>query len=219
MQRLNDIHSENFDPAKALLPRINSPHIDDAAANDAYLNKSFYLASYTPFQLKRMHALIARGFLPTLLTGPRVVGVAATASPSNLGAVFQQQAAAVKFQITHYLPSHVGYVVELPAPTLLVFNEIYFPGWRASIDGKASRPMLDVADGLRGLVVEAGTHRIVTRFLPTSFVVGSAITMLSWLVVLAWLLRAWWRGRKQTAAAPGATAKGGSSAAEQLAAT
>jgi hypothetical protein len=218
IQHLDDIHSKDFDPAKALLPRTNSSKIDDAAANDAFLNKSFYLASYTPFQLKRMHALIARGFLPFLLSGPRVVGVATPASPSNQGAVFQQQATAVKFHITHYLPCNVGYVVDLPARTVLVFNEIYFPGWRARIDGKASLPMLDVADGLRGLVVEAGTHTIVTRFLPGSFVAGSAITMLSWLAVAAWLLGAWWRGRKQTAGLPVAPAQGNSTA-ERLAVT
>jgi hypothetical protein len=201
IQHLNDIHSKDFDPAKAMIPRANSPKIDDVPANDAYLNKNFYIASYTPFQLKRMHALIARGFLPFLLNGPRLVGVAPTALPSEQGAVFQQQATEVKFKITHYLPCHVGYVVELPARTMLVFNEIYFPGWRAKIDNRATLPMLDVADGLRGLMVEAGTHTIVTRFLPTSFIVGLTITMLSWLLVATWLVRAWWRGRRPRAAA------------------
>jgi hypothetical protein len=53
--------------------------------------------------------------------------------------------------------------------------------------------MLDLAGGLRGLAVEAGHHTISTRFLPASFAVGLEITLLSWLVVAAWLARAWWR--------------------------
>jgi hypothetical protein len=192
--RLIEIHSQDFDPAKAVVPRANSTAIDDVGANDAYLNKSFYIASYTPFQLKRLHDLIARGFMPFLLTGQRIVGFV-DGPPPLQGAVFQQQAVPVGFVITRYLPSRVDYVVNLPVRTLLVFNEIYFPGWRARIDGKAAGPMVEVAGGLRALTVEAGEHTVATRFLPGVFLVGLTITMLSWLLVVAWLVRAWWRRR------------------------
>jgi hypothetical protein len=49
--RFRELHSAVFDPAKALVPRIDAATIDDTASNDAYLDKKFYLASYTPFRL------------------------------------------------------------------------------------------------------------------------------------------------------------------------
>ena len=74
----------------------------------------------------------------------------------------------------------------LTEPTTLVFNEMYFPGWKASIDRGPRVPMLEVAGGLRALRVEAGFHRIETRFSPGVFWVGFFITAAAWLGVLAY---------------------------------
>ncbi len=203
--RLREIRSKTFDPAKALLPRIDAKSIEDVGSNDAYVNKSFYLPSYTPFRLKRLDGLLARGFRPFLLTGQRVVGFVAGSPPED-GNLFAQSAAKVDFQIPSYLPSRVEYVVNLPVRTLLVFNEVYFPGWRARVDGKSVGPMAEVAGGLRALTVEAGRHTIVTRFLPAVFWIGLTITLLSWILALAWLVRALIRARKRPAAVAPAAA-------------
>jgi uncharacterized membrane protein YfhO len=77
--------------------------------------------------------------------------------------------------------------VDLTEPTTLVFNETYFPGWKASIDRGPSAPMLEVAGGLRALRVEAGYHRIRTSFSPGVFWLGLSITATAWLGVLIWL--------------------------------
>jgi hypothetical protein len=45
--RLCEIHNKTFDAAKAFVPRVDSRSLTDGAANDALLNKSFHLASYT----------------------------------------------------------------------------------------------------------------------------------------------------------------------------
>jgi hypothetical protein len=47
--------------------------------------------------------------------------------------------------------------------------------------------MLEVAGGLRALQVQAGFHRIETRFSPGVFWVGFFITAAAWLGVLTWL--------------------------------
>ncbi|HEX7499009.1 MAG TPA: hypothetical protein VF524_01765 [Polyangia bacterium] len=203
MKRLTAIHSTFFDPSKALLPRVDSASIEDQAANDAYLNKSFYLASYTHFQLKRLHELLAKGFKPFLLNGKRVVGFVDGAVPDN-GGLFQVKAGAVKFSIIQYLPGRVDYLVDLPVATNLVFNEVYFPGWRARVDGKSVGAMGEAAGGLRSLKIPAGQHIIVTRFLPTSFFLGLTLTVLSWLFVLGWMVRIVVRARR-AALAPAAT--------------
>jgi hypothetical protein len=124
-----------------------------------------------------------------------VVGFVA-GPPSDDGKLFQQKAVAVAFKITNYLPGWVEYVVDLPVRTMLVFNEVYFPGWRARVDGRSAGYMTEAGGGLRALTVEAGHHVIVTRFLPTVFCIGLVLTLLSWLLALAWLVRGLLRARK-----------------------
>ncbi len=189
LRRYATIHVSDFDPAKALVARVDAPTIDDPGSNDAYLNKNFYLPSYTPFRLKRLDGLLAKGFRPFLVGGQRVIGFV-QASPPEDGSLFQKRAISVKFEISRYLPDRVEYVVDLPVRTMLVFNEVYFPGWRARIDRKSAGYMFEAAGGLRALVVEAGHHIIMTRYLPNAFVVGLVLTMLSWCWALAWTIRA-----------------------------
>ena len=201
VQRCVSLRVSDFDPAKALVPRLDAAQIDDAGSNDAYLNKKFYLPSYTPFRLKRLDGLLGNGFRPFLVNGQRVVGFVQAPPPED-GNLFQQKAIAVAFKISRYLPDRVEYIVDLPVRTMLVFNEVYFPGWRARVDGISAGTMFEAAGGLRALVVEAGHHIIVTRYLPTAFVVGLVLTMLSWLLTLAWTLRAFFVMRKSRRAAP-----------------
>jgi len=190
------IHTRAFDPATALVPRIDFPSLIDPRSNDAYLNKRFYLSSYTPFQLKSIGPLAAGEFRNFLVNGKRVVGFTNVAPPDQ-GSLFEQTALAIDFRIERYLPDRVDYVVNLPARTTLVFNEMYFPGWGARIDGGPTVPMVKVAGGFRALTVEAGNHKIATRFLPWTFVVGFAATLLSWLLAVGWMARAtFWTGRK-----------------------
>ena len=60
--------------------------------------------------------------------------------------------------------------------------------------------MGEAANGLRSLVVEAGHHNIVTRFLPRSFFVGVTVTLLSWIFVAVWIVRALIRAHGRRAA-------------------
>ena len=201
IERYVQMRSKTFDPAKALLPRVDAKALIDVASNDAYLNKSFYLASYVPFQLKRLGALVDANFREFLVRGQRIVGFVGSPPPAE-GALFQKNAIAVQFQIARYLPDRVDYVVDLPVKTTLVFNEVYFPGWRAHVDAGASGPMQEVAGGLRALTVEAGHHTIATRFSPWTFWVGLVTTLLSWGLALAWLARStFWRRKRRLPAA------------------
>ena len=185
------IHVRTFDVANAGVPRLDSATIDEPLSNDAFLNKKFYLPSYGGFRLKRLDGLLAAGFRPFLVEGKRVVGFPNVGpSPADIptaGLAFRQQAKPVNFVISHYQPDRVGYSVDLTGPTTLVFNEMHFPGWKASIDRGPTVPMLEVAGGLRALQVQAGFHRIETRFSPGVFWVGFFITATAWLGVLTWL--------------------------------
>jgi hypothetical protein len=191
VQGTEKMHVRTFDPANAQIPRVDGGNIESASSNDAFLNKKFYLPSYGGFRLKRLDGLLEAGFRPFLVEGKRIVGFS-TVGPSaadipTSGAAFQQQARPVNFVISRYLPDRVDYSVDLTEPTTLVFNETYFPGWKASIDRGPKVAMLEVAGGLRALRVEAGFHRIQTRFSPGVFWVGLSITAAAWLGILVWL--------------------------------
>ncbi len=71
---------------------------------------------------------------------------------------------------------------------LLVFSEIYYPGWRASVDGKDAE--IQKVDGaLRGVVVHAGTSHVSLRYVPVGSYVGLGFTFVAIVgVPLAWII-------------------------------
>lgn len=64
------------------------------------------------------------------------------------------------------------------APSVLVLNQIHYPGWNAYVDGKKA-PVLRADYAFTGVLVDAGNHVIEFRFLPASFVLGAAISIAS----------------------------------------
>jgi len=58
---------------------------------------------------------------------------------------------------------------------LLVLSEVYYPGWRATIDGSASQ-LLRTDYVLRGLCVPAGEHSVELVYDPPLLKVGLAVT-------------------------------------------
>lgn len=58
---------------------------------------------------------------------------------------------------------------------MVILADTYFPGWTATVDGK-SASIYEAYGFLRGVVVEAGTHRIEMRYRPKSVYWGAALT-------------------------------------------
>jgi hypothetical protein len=84
-------------------------------------------------------------------------------------------------------PNHLVLDVDLGAPGLLVVSEIFYPGWRATVDG-APTTVYEANGVLRAVLVPAGRHRVEMRFDPLSFKLGAAISGLSLAGVLAFLV-------------------------------
>jgi len=68
-------------------------------------------------------------------------------------------------------PRHLVIEVELDAPSLVVVADAWYPGWRATVDGEA-RPIERVDHALRGVWLEAGSHRLELRYAPRSWSLG-----------------------------------------------
>ena len=60
---------------------------------------------------------------------------------------------------------------------IVILAETYYPGWRAKVDGKVV-PIHETYGALRGVVVDAGTHRIEFRYLPATAIAGGIMTLL-----------------------------------------
>lgn len=77
-------------------------------------------------------------------------------------------------QLTSYEPNRLVYEVSTPKDGIVVFSEIYYPGWQATIDGQPA----DMARAdylLRTMNVPAGKHTIEMHFNPRSLHVTEGI--------------------------------------------
>lgn len=102
--------------------------------------------------------------------------------------------------ITGYEPERISVTVDLSAPAMVVFSEMYYPGWRATVDGVAS-DVFCVNTALRGVMVEPGQHDIVLTYVPDSLRRGMVIS-LGAAIVLAIVLVLAWRQRERGAVTP-----------------
>jgi hypothetical protein len=75
------------------------------------------------------------------------------------------------------------------APAFLVLSDVFYPGWRATIDGKRT-PIFQTNYIQRGVKLPAGEHMVRFEFHPLSFKLGVGITMASLFGGGYWLFRA-----------------------------
>lgn len=89
-------------------------------------------------------------------------------------------------EVLSYTPNVVTVSVDTPCDAYLSSSEIHYPGWRAYIDGKEST-IYESNIAFRTLFVPAGKHTIVYRYVPTIFLLGgvlSLVTMLGLYILL-----------------------------------
>ncbi len=91
-------------------------------------------------------------------------------------------AASSQAKITEYRPDRLALTADAPAPAYLLLSEIYYPGWKAYVDGKPTR-ILRGNYLFRVLELPKGRHSIVLEFAPWTIRLGSAVTILSLLFI------------------------------------
>ncbi len=82
-----------------------------------------------------------------------------------------------------YEPNELTYEVNSDKGGIVVFSEVYYPGWTATIDGqKAELGRVDYI--LRALNVKAGKHNVVLTFKPQSIRNTETIAYVSYAILL-----------------------------------
>ena len=90
-------------------------------------------------------------------------------------------------KMTRYLPNNLTYEVKSNKGGVIVFSEIYYPGWTATIDGQpAELGRVDYI--LRALKVAPGSHKVVLDFHPSSLKKTETVAYIGYVVLLLLLV-------------------------------
>lgn len=124
--------------------------------------------------------------------------VADTRFKTVLGEATPQDSTSV-VKLTAYAPNQLTYEVKSATGGVMVFSEIYYPEWTATVDGKPVE--IGRADYvLRALKVDKGQHQVVLTFDPKSVkqteTIAYAAYVVLLLVVLFGLYAEWKRKQK-----------------------
>ena len=119
-------------------------------------------------------------------------------------AVVQDSVGVVR--IKAYEPNMLTYEVESDKGGIVVFSEIYYPGWTATVDG-VEQELGRVNYVLRALSVKPGKHEVVLSFFPKSIDRTEAVAYVSYAILLVIILMLIWIEYRRR--------KGGASASEK----
>jgi hypothetical protein len=107
-------------------------------------------------------------------------------------------------RIEHYSADSVALRVETACPGLLVLPDIYYPGWKAFVNGRDQR--IYATDGaLRGVFVPPGTSHVEFRYEPRQLPIGLALAIGGLVVFLVVWVVPRWRVRRRRLLRAGAT--------------
>jgi hypothetical protein len=84
-------------------------------------------------------------------------------------------------------PERMELDVSAERPCILVLGELYYPGWRAAVDGE-SAPILRADGVLRAVAITPGSHQVNLVYRPASLLWGALISLIALLGAVAWLV-------------------------------
>jgi hypothetical protein len=91
--------------------------------------------------------------------------------------------------LEHGTYSSLRFSVDAPAAGYLVVNETWFPGWHATVDGRAA-PVLRGNVIMQVVDVPAGHHVVELRFRPGYVLYPLALALVGWMATLGWAVHA-----------------------------
>jgi len=103
-----------------------------------------------------------------------------------------------RVSIQRYSGESVSLRVETACPGLLVLPDTYFPGWKATVNGR-DRPIYPTDGAFRGVTVPEGTSRVEFHYEPRALPIGVVLAAAGLAAVLAFCFGGWWRTRPRPA--------------------
>ena len=107
---------------------------------------------------------------------------------AQLGDAVEQDSVSI-VTIKTYEPNELSYEVNSGKGGVVVFSEIYYPGWTATVDGQPAE-LGRVNYILRALNVKPGKHDVVLTFKPKSVNTTEAIAYVSYIILILVVLGA-----------------------------
>jgi hypothetical protein len=101
-----------------------------------------------------------------------------------------QEGGSESLDITAYRPNAIHLTAETSEEAYLVLSEVYYPGWRAYVDGRAE-PVLRANYAFRAIYLQSGYHEVRLVFEPLSWKVGLGISVVTWVGLVVWGLLSW----------------------------
>lgn len=90
-------------------------------------------------------------------------------------------------KLTSYSSNHLKYSVNSDAGGVIVFSEVYYPGWTATVDGNPVE-LGRVNYLLRAINVAPGKHNVELMFYPKSVSTTETIAYIAYAVLILALL-------------------------------
>jgi hypothetical protein len=151
-------------------------YVNDSAFPRAFIVHDVILAKSEQEALAQMADPAFDPRRQVVIEGNGFVGL-----PPNVGLYFTAQATTRDFAGAQFLKREPGYV-EIQAsadqPGFLVLTDTFYPGWRATVDGKDET--IYAADYLfQAVPLTSGNHRVVFTYDPWSYKIGFAIALLA----------------------------------------
>jgi hypothetical protein len=159
------------------------PVFDDDPALNAYLNRRALPRALVVHQAIAAHdhqAAYAVLRVPDFDPATTVVvegGEPLNLTPSGLASI----------DLDAFSPNEIRLRVDTPADAYLVLSEVWYPGWRATVDG-VETPVLRANYAFRAVRLEPGQHEVHLIFAPRSWRLGLLISGVALVVSVGWVL-------------------------------
>jgi hypothetical protein len=88
-------------------------------------------------------------------------------------------------QFARYGPNEVELTAQTPVSGYLVLSDVYYPGWRATVDGVPAR-VLRADYVFRAVLLPPGEHTVNLKFAPEAWHLGLAVSVVVWVGLSVW---------------------------------
>lgn len=80
-----------------------------------------------------------------------------------------------KIEVKRYSSDVISFSISLPSKGILLLSEIYYPGWKAEIDGKIEE-IYKVNYAFRGIPIKEGRHEVRLSYVPTFWKISKRVS-------------------------------------------